>query len=199
MLANVTLPKKDISALTKNRIFAPMILGVFIFVGVLFTRPLYAEYVNSKANIMKLESNLKALNEEYDSLLAVKNSTDAGSGDVLTKKILEKYDRAGIISAVMFNDYTKGDFWGNPKISIGWVSLTDPSRLPNGLSQSTISISIQWRTIDEIVDFITFITTQTEYAFTLDDISLPIDTDPEWDLPDGYSMGLTFWIYTFEN
>ncbi|GAB0174530.1 MAG: hypothetical protein HHAS10_04090 [Candidatus Altimarinota bacterium] len=199
MITSATLPKKDISALTKNRIFAPVILGIFIFVGILFTRPLYVEYVNSKANIMKLESNLDALNNEYESLLTVKNSTDNGSGDLLTKKILEKFDRAGIISVVMFNEFTKEDFGDNPKISIGGISLTDPSRLPNGLSQSTISIAIQGRTIDEIVDYISYITTQTQYAFTLGDISLPIDTDPEGNLPDGYSMSLTFGIYTFES
>jgi FtsH-binding integral membrane protein len=55
MTANITLVNKDVSVLTKNRIVAPIVLGIAIFVGIFFTRPLYLEYIDSEANIMKLE------------------------------------------------------------------------------------------------------------------------------------------------
>lgn len=200
MTAHIPQPNKDLSSLTKNRIVAPIVLWIAIFIGILFTRPVYLTYIDSKANLMKLEGNLKELSAEYDSLLAIKNNTEADSTtSLLTKKILAKFDRANILSEVMFNDYTKEGFWNNPKIAIGGISVSDPTRLPNGLSFSNVSVSVQWNTVDEIVDYITYLTTETSYAFTLENISLPIDTSPEGDLPDGYGMGLTFGIYTYES
>lgn len=200
MTATLTPPQsKDLYALTKNRIVAPIVLGIAIFVGILFTRPLYLTYIDAKANNMKLEWNLESLSKEYDSLMAIKNNTDTSANSVLTKKILEKFNRADIISAVMFNDFTKKGFGNNAPISIASISVSDPSRLPNGISQSNVSVSIQGKTIDEIVDYITYLTTETNYAFTLENISLPIDTSPEWNLPDGYSMSLSFGIYTYED
>ena len=148
---------------------------------------------------MKLEWNLKSLSSEYDALIAIRDNTNNQNlNATMTTKILEKFDRANIISEVMFNDYTREGFGTNPRISIGGISVSDPSRLPNGLSFSSVSVAVQGKTIDEIVNYITFLTTETKYAFTLENISLPIDTSPEWDLPDGYGMSLSFGIYTFE-
>ncbi len=200
MTATITDPKKDVSVLTKNRIVAPIVLGIAIFIGIFITRPIYQNYIESKANVMKLEWNLASLNSEYEALLAIKNNTDTEAvNSALSKKILEKFDRASILSEVMFNDYTKEGFGSNPRISIGSISVSDPSRLANGLSFSSVSVAVQGSTIDEIVEYITYLTTETKFAFTLENISLPIDTAPEWDLPDGFGMSLAFGIYTYED
>jgi FtsH-binding integral membrane protein len=55
MTATITDPKKDVSVLTKNRIVAPIVLGIAIFIGIFITRPIYQNYIESKANVMKLE------------------------------------------------------------------------------------------------------------------------------------------------
>ena len=32
--------------------------------------------------------------------------------------------------------------------------------------------------MDDVIDYITYLTTNSPYAFTIDSISLPLDTDP---------------------
>ncbi len=199
MNTNKNLPHKDTSLLTKNRIAAPILLWITILFGILFTRPLYLNYISNQAELSKQEIELVSLNSEYQSLLDVKNNTWSGTYDKDTlTKILEKFDRAEIISTVMFNDYTEDSYGINPKIFIGNINVWNPSRLPNWLSLSAVSIGIQGRTVDDIVDYITYLTSETKFKFTIEDITLPIDTAPEWNLPDGYSMNLAFGLYTFE-
>lgn len=200
MTATLTQVPKDSSALTQNRIVAPIILGITIFFAILFTRPMYQQHIEQNANLSKLESELRILENEYTSLLDVKNNSWTGKIDQeLLKKILQKFDRPDIISAIMFNDYTKPLGGIDPRISIWNINVGDPSRLPNWLSLSTVSLWVQGKTVDEIVNYITYITRETPYAFTIENIALPIDTAPEWDIPDGYGMTLSFGLYTYEN
>jgi hypothetical protein len=61
--------------MTRNRIVAPIILGITILLAILVTRPFYMSYIEKKATSMKLESDYTNLQTEYDSLVAIKNNT----------------------------------------------------------------------------------------------------------------------------
>jgi hypothetical protein len=66
--------------------------------------------VEKQANINNQSNELTKLTKEYDELIAIKAriATSSGSNlDTQIKKIAEKYDRANIMSAVLFSDYTK--------------------------------------------------------------------------------------------
>ena len=52
---------------------------------------------------------------------------------------------------------------------------------------------------DDIISYITYLTTSTDYAFTIDSISLPIDTAPENnETIGGYALTLNLGIYYYE-
>jgi hypothetical protein len=184
--------------MTRNRIVAPIILGIAILLAILITRPIYMSYIEKKATTLKLENDYKNLSSEYESLLAIKNNTRADTISAQVEKISKKIDRADLMSTIMLNDYTKESLESGTRITISSMSLSDPAKLPNGLSLSTASISLQGRTVDEIIRYITYLTTESPYAFTLEDISLPIDTAPDDAIPGGYSMNLSLGVYSYE-
>jgi hypothetical protein len=79
----------------------------------------------------------------------------------------------------MLNDYTKNTLESGARITISSLTVSEGAKLPNGLSLANASISLQGKTVDEIINYITYLTTESAYAFTIEDISLPIDTAPE--------------------
>ncbi len=82
------------------------------------------------------------------------------------------------MQTVMLNDFTKSSI-GNPAhINISSISVDKGRKLPNGLSLGSVNIAIQATSVDDIVSYITYLTTASDFAFTLDNISLPIDTNP---------------------
>ena len=76
MTVHTPHPTKDVSALTKNRIIAPIILGIAIFIGILITRPVYINYIDAKTNLTKLEGDLRDLSNEHNALLSIKNNIE---------------------------------------------------------------------------------------------------------------------------
>lgn len=51
-----------------------------------------------------------------------------------------------------------------------------------------------------VIDYITYLTTSSPYAFTIDSISLPLDTDPESQYLIGskFSLALSLGMYYYE-
>ncbi len=52
----------------------------------------------------------------------------------------------------------------------------------------------------DVIDFITYLTTSSPYAFTIDSISLPLDTDPDIAYFNGskFSLSLSLGMYYYE-
>ncbi len=190
-----------ISSNTHNRIIAPICLGVALILGILFLRPLYASYIEDSSVLSSLEKNRMNLTTEYDGLMTIKHkiwSNISQERRDRIDKLEKKYDTSEIMSAVMLSDFTKDSTDGSARIVIGSINVWKWKKLPNGLSLGSVWVSIQWKTVADIIDFITSLTQQAGYVFTIDNISLPIDTAPE-DAPVwSYGLSLSLGVYYYE-
>lgn len=186
---------------SQNRIIAPICLGIALLFGIVFLKPTYASYVEKQAVIASLDRDHVKLNVEYDNLKAIKDNI----GSLLSpeklariEKLSKKFDTSDIMSTVLLNNYTKDSENESALISIGAISVNQWKKLPNGLSLGAVSISFQGKTIPDIINFITYLAQETDYIFTLDAISLPIDTAPDQTLAGSYGMSITLWVYYYE-
>jgi hypothetical protein len=199
---NIKTPKTSITgSLTENRIIAPIALGIAILVSILVTRPLYMSYIESSDKETKAMYQYEALSSEYEKLLSIKNNSSGGLSEVekqKIEKISKNYDRSTVMETMLLSQHTRDTADTPASISIGSVTLSDPTKLPNGLMLTRASISLRGNTVDKIIDYITYLTTETPYAFTIEEISLPIDTAPEGEIPTGYSLSLSLGIYSYE-
>ncbi len=189
-------------SLLQNRAIAPILIGMTIIIGVLVLKPLYSEYIEKTTLLSSLENDTSKKQKDYVALLAIKERGNSGSTDDLSlrvKKIWKKWNTSDIMQVVMLNDYTNGGI-GNPaRISISSISTSEWSRLPSGLSLGNVNIAIQATSIEDIVEYVTYLTTGSEFIFTLDDISLPIDTAPEeGTVATGYGLSLSLGVYHYE-
>lgn len=186
---------------SQNRIIAPICLGIALLFGIVFLKPTYASYVEKQAVIASLDRDHVKLNVEYDNLKAIKDNI----GSLLSpeklariEKLSKKFDTSDIMSTVLLNNYTKDSENESALISIASISVNQWKKLPNGLSLGTVSLSFQGKTIPDIINFITYLAQETDYIFTLDAISLPIDTAPDQTLAGSYGMSITLWVYYYE-
>ena len=186
----------------ESRVVAPICIWLTLIIAIALLRPLYKDYIltdttliSAKKNTMKSMSNLEAL-------MMIKNKNASGSTDdmaIRVKKLSKKYNTSDIIQITMLNDFTRWNIGQGPKIKISSISTDKWVKLPSGLSFGNVSLSIQAMSTDDIISYITYLTTSTDYAFTIDSISLPIDTAPENnETIGGYALTLNLGIYYYE-
>ncbi len=186
---------------SENRITAPICLGIALLLGIFFLKPSYATYIENTSIVSSLEKEQTKLTAEYESLKAVKDNI----GSVLSldkleriQKLAKKYDNSDIMSSVMLNNFTKDSLSESALIIISSISVNKWKKLPNGLSLGNVAITLQWKTIADIIKYITYLTQSTDYIFTLDSISLPIDTAPEETMIGSYGLSISLWVYYYE-
>lgn len=63
---------------------------------------------------------------------------------------------------------------------------------------ATVSLSLSADTPDQIVDYLTYLTTESAFAFTIDNISLPLDTGNIAASTTGISLSITLGVYYYE-
>ncbi len=189
---------------TKNRIIAPIIIGVSIIIALFFLKPMYSEYISKNAEFIQSQKNLDEKKDKLQTLLKLKDSFKAGSwaDDSLKKiqKLQKKWDNSDVIQSIMLNKFTKITAGTNTSsISVSSIAVSKWSKLPNGLSFWSVTVSIQSASIEDIIEYVTSITMDSDYVFTLDSISLPIDTEPDQAVSTGwYGLTLKLWVYYFE-
>ncbi len=186
---------------SQNRILAPICLGIALLCAIVFLKPTYATYIENKSVLSSLEKEQERLTTEYESLKAIKENV----GSLLSpekleriQKLAKKYDTSDIMSTVLLNNFTKDSANESALISISSISVGKWKKLPNGLSLGNVSISFQGKTIADIITFITYLAQKTDYVFTLDSISLPIDTAPESVMAGSYGLSISLWVYYYE-
>jgi hypothetical protein len=185
----------------QNRVFAPIILGITIILAVIVARPLYMSHIDLRAQTATLESELSQKEAEYTKLLSIKNSGSGGlslSDKAKIDKISKRFDKSDVMEIVMLSEYTRETFESQAKITVNSITVGDATKLPNGLSMTNVGLSLQGRSIDDIINYISYLTLESPFVFTLDNISLPIDTAPEGDLSGGYSLSITLGVYSYE-
>ena len=176
MANNTTL---ETNTSQKNRVYAPVLLGLSIILVVTLLYPLYTSYMDSVVEISSLE---KTKAEKTTKLDAIKNMqalfVSSGASDIKTRvsKYNHKFNTSDIIESVMINNYTTGTSLTPPAINIANIAVDPGKKLPSGLSLANVTLSLSADTPDQIIDYLTYLTQESRFAYTIDSISLPIDT-----------------------
>lgn len=188
---------------TRNRIIAPIIIAVSLIGAIIFVKPLYADYIIKNAEYLQAQKTLEEKKTKLETLTNLKKSIKTSSGSVASidkiKKLEKPWNSSDVIQAVMLNDFTKSKSNNPAAINVASISVNKWEKLPNGLSFGSVSVAIQSASIEDIIEYITYITMSSSYVFTLDNISLPIDTQPDEAVnTGGYGLTLKLWVYYFE-
>ncbi len=192
-------PKNTVTQ--KNRVYAPIIIGLSFLVIIFGLYPLYTSYVDTSVEIASMES-IKA--EKTAKIDAIKKMqalfAGTGSSDIKARvdKYKKKFNTSDIMETVMINKYTKNSPLTPPSINIGNIAIEPGHKLPSGLSLGTISLSLSADTPDQIVSYLTYLTMESPLAFTIDSISLPLDTANIAASTTGVSLSITLGVYYYE-
>lgn len=187
----------------QNRVLTPILLAIILVVGVLITRPMYTDFLEKSSELATLRSDVSTKEKTRDDLLAIQAQFASGGTTELAKQVARldvKYDVSDIMETVMLNEYTKSTLENpDPIIELGAISVSKGAKLPSGLSLANVSVQVTGRTMNDVISYITYLTTESRYAFSIDSISLPIDTDPNQLFSNGvFSMPLSLSMYYFE-
>lgn len=98
----------------------------------------------------------------------------------------------------MLNKYTKSTALTPAAINIWGISVSEGNKLPSGLSFGTVTMNISADSPEQIVDYITYLTTESSLPFTIDSINLPLDTANTNQNPTAISLSITLWVYYYE-
>lgn len=201
-MLNNTNTNAIISNLTKKtKVYIPIILGATILLITLVLYPLYTNYVDTSVTIATLEKSRDEKQVRIDAIKEMQRVfAGSGSSDLKTKvvKYSQKFDTSTIMEAVMINNYTKSSLLTPPAINIGPISIAKWRKLPSGLSLANVSLTVTADTPDQIVDYITYLTTESNLAFTIDSITLPIDTANAAPATTWVSLGIALGVYYYE-
>lgn len=179
----------------------PIIFGVTILFLLFGLKPLYTHYmdVSSRADAVKLSRDTKQ--KTLDDLLVMKQSLENATGTTdfteKVKKLSRSWSDADIMASIMLNDYTRSiDGIGSP-ITIPSISLSKGQKLPNWLSLGTAQLVLYGKSIDDIVNFLTYLTSSSPYIYTLNAINLPIVAPIQDDIG-WFSLPIGLGIYYYE-
>lgn len=192
----------NLNSYTRNRVIAPILIGVSILFWVLVVKPLYMNSIETRSALAAVDASITQKTSDRDKLLQIKNMSGSGMSDVIKAKVTQldrKFVPSDIMAEVMLNKFTEKQDTGGPTITVSSISVDKWGKVPSGLSLGHVNIAIRGTSIDSIIDYLTYLTTQSGFAFTLDNITLPLDTDPEITIaPANYGMSLSLWVYYFE-
>lgn len=94
----------------KNRVFAPIIVGLSLFMIIFIVYPLYIEYVDTNTQMSLLENTKREKQAIKDSINTIKTEFNGSGTDAMMSKV-RKYNRvfetSKIMSEVMLNEYTQ--------------------------------------------------------------------------------------------
>ena len=94
----------------KNRVYAPIIIGISILLIVMVMYPMYITYTDTSVVISSLEKSKIEKQKKIDAITAMQRIfTESGSSDIKSKvqKYNHSYNTSDIMEAVMVNKYTK--------------------------------------------------------------------------------------------
>lgn len=188
---------------SQNRIYAPILFGVALLIGVVFFKPLYTGYMDNLTETNTLTKNVQEAEQKIAALQKMQEGFRTGTGqtDLINKvkKIDKKWSEADLFSAVALNRFTQNTGVIPAQIALGTISVDKGKKLSNGLSLWTVNFVVSATSVDAIIDYITYLTTESDFIFTIDSISLPIDTAPtDSNQNGGVTLSLALGVYYFE-
>lgn len=187
----------------QNRILTPILLAVTILFLIFVTKSVYLQYMEKSTALTNSTINLESKKVIRDELLKIQAQFASGATTDIAKKVEQlnkKFEVSDIMETVMLNDYTKTGLGTDAKIAIGSLSVDKGTKLPNGLSLGHVNFDVSGKDMYDVISYITYLTTNSSYAFTLDNITLPLDTAPTEALTNGgkFSLNLSLGIYYYE-
>jgi hypothetical protein len=192
----------NFNAHTLNRVYAPILLGLGVLFAIIILRPVYSDYLDVSNQYRSQSISLEQKQKQLADLEAFAKSftTSWSSTDTQQKiqKINQTWDSIKIMSAITLNEYTRGTAITPAPIAIGSISVDKWSRLVNGLSLGSVSFSVTANSVDQMISYITYLAKGSPFVFTLDSISLPIDTGLTDASQVPVSLWLKLWVYYFE-
>lgn len=185
----------------KNRVYAPIIIGLSLLIIIFGLYPLYTNYVDGSvelANLTKIKAEKTAKIDAIKRMQALFAGT--GSSDIKARvdKYKNKFNTSDIMETVMVNNYTKNSPLTPASISIASINIDAGRKLPSGLSLGNVALSLSADTPDQIIDYLTYLTTESRFAFTIDSITLPLDTASIAPTTTGISLSITLGVYYYE-
>lgn len=178
-----------------------MIIGLTILLVVLVLYPIYVTYVDKDIEISHLETQKSERQGKLDKITEIQ-AQFAGTGSSEIRDRVKKYDHAyntsDIMEAVMVNKFTKSTTLTPASINIGSINIDKGKKLPNWLSMANISLAVSGDTSDQIIDYITYLATESKFAFTIDSITLPIDTTVSEQDGNSIALNISLWVYYYE-
>lgn len=82
-----------------------------------------------------------------------------------------------IMELVLMNSFTSPDpTTGEYNLVVTNITIGSGTKLPNGLSKASVSISTEVKSIDFLLNYITYLLKSEKVALGINTISLPIDT-----------------------
>lgn len=199
MSQNNTTPQND--TIQKNRVYAPIIIGLSLLLITLVLYPIYTTYVDTSIQISALEKTKSEKEKKINEIKAMQAMfASSGSSDLKekVKKYSHTFNTSDIMEAVMLNKFTRATQLTPASIEIGSISIGKGSKLPNWLSLASVSVNITGDTPAQIIQYITYLTTESPFAFTIDSISLPLDTASASADATTTSLSLSLGMYYYE-
>ena len=188
---------------SQNRIYAPILFWIALLIGVLFFKPLYTGYMDNLTETNTLKKSVQDAEQKIAALQKMQDGFRTGTGqtDLINKvkKIDKKWSEADLFSAVALNRFTQNTGVIPAQIALGTLSVDKGKKLSNGLSLWAVNFVVSATSVDAIIDYITYLTTESDFIFTIDSISLPIDTAPTDSTQNGgVTLSLALGVYYFE-
>lgn len=185
----------------KNKVYAPIILGLALFLITLVLYPAYISYTDKRIEIVSLEKTQQEKQTKIDEINKIRDLfSQTGSSDIKAK--VQKYNHtfvpSDIMEIVMVNKFTKFSELTPAQVNIWGISVDKGRKLPSGLSLGSVSLTISADNSDQIIDYITYLTTESPLAFTIDSISLPLDTIVLPQDSTGLSINISLGVYYYE-
>ena len=174
----------SISTLQKNRVYAPMITGLAILVAVLVARPAFTAYSEAQMELLATETTLS---EEQSKLskLEAESAKLADENSELSKNVA-KFTVASAVSGQT-----------TPSVSVTDVVAQAGNKEPSGIYRGTVSLKVSAKSPELIAAYLDFLTSHPKFAFTLNDISLPINTQNPQTAATETTVDVTLGLYYY--
>lgn len=193
---------QSLSTTQKNKTYAPIILGVSILLAIFWAFPSFSSYTTAQTDLWTLENTLKQKTQKLDEYakLEISLNDESNPQNTLIKKISKDFQWTDILREVMLNNRFVGTQQFPAKVLISQISIDRGKALPSGIFQWKISMNIAAREVDAIVEYLSHLTHLDNFAFSLSDINLPLDTRLDGGIPQKdklISLPVTLGVYYY--
>ena len=183
-----------------NRIYVPIILALGLMWAIFVLRPMYTNFMDTDTKKADLTTTQSDRQKNLDALISLQTSINSSwSSEIAEKvrKLNQGWDEAKIMTAIMLTDYTKWNGITPASINISTISIDKGKKLPSWLSLGSITLTLSSDSIDNVVDFLTYLTSSSSYIFTLDTIQLPL-TAPAQKETQWVTLPIELGVYYYE-